>query len=276
MNFRLTLVDDIPITIVPNKTRNMATENILTKEITQIKIRFLLKLEESLTIFQAFRHSLKNEEIDNFQLEETSNRIHKIAGSAEIFGFAHLGDLAVELENQLKQKLSKEEMLTLSADLNLFIQEVDIILDKNAKEKKDIVFNTEDENNKYHILIAEDNDLMRDLIAKSLRDKGCCVYETKDGDDVLKMAKVLQTVDLILLDINMPKKDGFEVIQLLKEDATLCQIPVTMLTRRTNGEDVIRALSYGAKDYITKPFRVEEMVKRVMDFLNNMQEKTHL
>jgi len=72
---------------------------------------------------------------------------------------------------------------------------------------------------------------------------------------------------LILLDIMMPEMDGFEVCQELKKDPQLSQIPVIFLTAKADTESIVMGFEIGAKDYITKPFRYEELLARV---------KTHL
>lgn len=113
---------------------------------------------------------------------------------------------------------------------------------------------------------------MRNLIVKALGDKGCLMYEAKDGEEALKQAKLLDNdLDLIILDLNMPRKDGFEVLKSLKEE--LCEVPVVIITRRVSKEDVSKGKEYGVIDYISKPFKIEDLVQRIIGIL---PEKTDI
>ncbi len=109
------------------------------------------------------------------------------------------------------------------------------------------------------ILIAEDNveisDIMRNFILKA----GHTVYQAFDGEQALHMANALKP-DLVLLDIMMPKKDGYEVCKAIRNSMT---IPVIVVSAKASEEDKIRMFELGADDYITKPFSNKEMVFRV-------------
>lgn len=75
-----------------------------------------------------------------------------------------------------------------------------------------------------------------------------------------------KTPGLVLLDINMPKKNGFEVLEDLKSDDKLKSIPIVMLTTSTRDEDIVKSYSYGACSYVTKPVQFQELQKIVQQF----------
>lgn len=254
----------------------MALSNSLQEEIDVIKQRFLLKLKESLVFFHEFINCFEEEEIDHFKYQEALSRIHKIAGSAELFGCAKLGDMAVELENELTADFSRDKARSLKTDLNVFVQEAEIVIDRHLKPKNEDIANGVGVKHQFTILIVDDNSLIREVVSKALQEEGCTVYEAEDGEGALKVAKLLHHLDLILLDVNLPKKNGFEVVKGLKQEESLSEIPVIMLTRRVDDQDVAKGLSSGAVDYIAKPFRVEDMVRRVMGVLHDVREKKYM
>lgn len=110
------------------------------------------------------------------------------------------------------------------------------------------------------ILIAEDEPDMAMGLRDNLQFEGYEVLEAADGEKALEAAKT-QRPDLMLLDIMMPKLDGFEVCKRLREAGFT--LPIIMLTARSQEVDIVRALEMGADDYITKPFGVRELVARI-------------
>ncbi len=117
------------------------------------------------------------------------------------------------------------------------------------------------------ILLIEDEPIFQKTVGQFLEKEG---YQTKsalDGQIGLALAKEFKP-DLILLDLILPKKDGFEVLKELKKDATTKDIPVIILTNLERGIDVEKALSLGATTYLVKAnYELEEMVKKIKETL---------
>ena len=109
------------------------------------------------------------------------------------------------------------------------------------------------------ILIAEDNIEISDMMRNYLLKAGHTVYQAFDGLQALDMATRIEP-DLVLLDIMMPKADGYEVCRTLRKSKT---IPVIVVSAKVAEEDKERMFALGADDYITKPFSFKEMVMRV-------------
>lgn len=122
--------------------------------------------------------------------------------------------------------------------------------------------------NKGCIFIVEDDIYMRRMLSDFFKIKGYNILEAADGREALEIFyKQQQQIDIILLDIMMPYKDGFEV---LIEIRRISQVPVIMLTAKREEHDQIKGFNSGADDYITKPFssnlllvRVQAVLKRV-------------
>lgn len=109
------------------------------------------------------------------------------------------------------------------------------------------------------ILIAEDEADIRSLLKISLENEGYTVFSVNDGIAALEVLKN-ETVDLAILDVMMPRLDGFNLLRKIRETST---IPVIFLTARTAEMDKILGLSIGADDYLEKPFSVGELIARV-------------
>jgi sigma-B regulation protein RsbU (phosphoserine phosphatase) len=116
------------------------------------------------------------------------------------------------------------------------------------------------------VLIVDDNDINRKLLNSTLVKTGYQVAEAADGEQALEMAFLFMP-DLILLDVMMPKMDGFETCKVLKEDHRTRDIPVIFLSAKSGAEDKIRGLDVGGVDYITKPFDRGEVLARVRNQL---------
>lgn len=122
------------------------------------------------------------------------------------------------------------------------------------------------------ILIVEDEMRMRKLLKDYLKREGFKVLEAEDGDEGLHVFKT-NKVHLLILDVMMPKLDGFEVC---KEVRNCSDVPIIMLTAKSEDEDKLIGFDLGADDYVTKPFspkvlvaRVKTLIKRVDGTLGN-------
>ncbi|SDF38421.1 two-component system, OmpR family, response regulator VicR [Thermoanaerobacter thermohydrosulfuricus] len=111
----------------------------------------------------------------------------------------------------------------------------------------------------YRILIVDDEKPIVEIIKYNLEKEGYITYEAYDGEEALKIAKE-QNPDLIILDVMLPKLDGFSVLRTLRQSMT---IPILMLTAKEEEVDKVLGLELGADDYITKPFSIREFIARV-------------
>lgn len=112
------------------------------------------------------------------------------------------------------------------------------------------------------ILIVEDEESLARLVAEALKRQGYDCSVVHDGDSALDAAAEMLP-DLIVLDIMLPRLDGFEVTRRLKGDRATREIPIVMLTARRDEDDVVAGLEMGASDYLRKPFSVAELSARV-------------
>jgi len=110
------------------------------------------------------------------------------------------------------------------------------------------------------ILVVEDDRKVAGFIEQGLREEGYAVDIAPDGDEAAMLAHVYE-YDLIVLDVMLPKKNGLQVAAELRREGS--KTPVLMLTARDTTEDVVRGLDAGADDYLTKPFKFDELLARV-------------
>lgn len=119
------------------------------------------------------------------------------------------------------------------------------------------------------VLVVDDEKLIVKGIRFSLLQDGLEVDCAYDGEEALEMAKATE-YDLILLDVMLPKMDGFEVCQQVRE---FSDVPIIMLTAKGDDMDKILGLDYGADDYITKPFNILEVKARIKAIMRRGRKK---
>ncbi|HEV3197056.1 MAG TPA: response regulator transcription factor [Bryobacteraceae bacterium] len=114
------------------------------------------------------------------------------------------------------------------------------------------------------ILIVEDEPALMRGLKDTFAGHGCHVLEALDGETGLRLALSGQP-DLVLLDIMLPKVNGYEICRAIREHGL--DVPIIMLTAKGQEEDIVLGLNLGADDYVTKPFKVRELVARANAFL---------
>ena len=112
------------------------------------------------------------------------------------------------------------------------------------------------------ILVADDEEDLRELVTYRLSRSGYNVIGAEDGQEALELAAE-RTPDLMVLDVMMPKLDGYELTRRVRAEAALRSIPVILLTARSQESDIDRGFEVGADDYLKKPFNPDELVARV-------------
>ena len=120
---------------------------------------------------------------------------------------------------------------------------------------------------KKKILIIEDEDKLAYIVKIRLESQGYDVITALDGQEGLEKARS-ESPDLIILDVMLPKMDGFKVCGLLKKDSRYSNIPIIIFTARAHETDVQTGKSMGADDYITKPFQPNELLEKIQEHLS--------
>lgn len=116
------------------------------------------------------------------------------------------------------------------------------------------------------VLIVEDNEPNRQMLARRLERKGFTVVTAPDGAEGYSLARA-ETPDLILMDISLPGMDGWEVIGLLKSESATHDIPVILLTAHALIDDRSKVVAVGCDDYFSKPVDFQRLLDRIGELL---------
>ncbi len=108
------------------------------------------------------------------------------------------------------------------------------------------------------ILVVDDDEIMRSALKRILENEGYKVLMAVDG---LELSKVLETtrLDMILLDVNLPWVDGYELCRLIKDHHSLKEVPLVLVSARKSKQDIQQGFDAGCNDYVTKPFDIDYM-----------------
>jgi DNA-binding response OmpR family regulator len=112
------------------------------------------------------------------------------------------------------------------------------------------------------ILLVDDNPQNLQVLGKLLQEEKFEIEFAVNGEATLEWLKIKQ-FDLILLDLNMPGMNGFEVCKLIRSDNEMCEIPIIFLSAESERESILKGFEVGAQDYVTKPFDSRELLARV-------------
>ncbi len=117
------------------------------------------------------------------------------------------------------------------------------------------------------ILLVDDSDTVIMMSRMILKQTSFEIISASDGCDAVNKA-VSEKPDLILLDIIMPNMDGFEALKIIRETEETSEIPVIMVTTRSEVENREKGFEYGCNDYIVKPFSSTELISKINNLLN--------
>lgn len=134
------------------------------------------------------------------------------------------------------------------------------------------LFKSKKKTNRARILVVDDEPDLIDTVQCRLEYCKCDVITASNGEKGLEKA-ACEKPDLILLDTNMPVMNGQEMLERLRKDPDLKDIPVIMLTALCEPQDIATASSYGIADYVTKPFDYTELMEKIASVLENKNFK---
>jgi CheY-like chemotaxis protein len=116
------------------------------------------------------------------------------------------------------------------------------------------------------ILVAEDEKDIRELVSFTLRIAGHKVWEARDGEEAIELAQEI-IPDLILMDVRMPRKTGYEACEVMKQIDAIKDIPIVFLSAKGQEVEIQQGLKAGAVAYILKPFAPADLTARVQELL---------
>lgn len=117
------------------------------------------------------------------------------------------------------------------------------------------------------VMVVEDDIIVGKLLKHTLTQRGFDVQVVADGRLAISNIQNQNPPNLVLLDILLPFADGFEILHAIRNQSSWQDVPIVMLTSKTQEASVVRAFENGANDYVTKPFQVEELMSRIRRLL---------
>lgn len=115
----------------------------------------------------------------------------------------------------------------------------------------------------HRILVVEDNEHVSYMLSFLLRRAGYDVIAVSNGRDAQSAIENIEPVDVILLDLMLPYISGYQLIEEIRGNPDWVRVPIVVLSGKVLEEDIVQALDLGANDYVTKPFRPEELLARI-------------
>jgi DNA-binding response OmpR family regulator len=112
------------------------------------------------------------------------------------------------------------------------------------------------------VMVVEDDPSIREMLVRSLG-VDYSVYEASDGQLALDMLARMKAPDLLLMDVMMPRMDGLQLAAKLKGENHLKGVPIIFLTGRDSPKDFVQGINVGARHYLTKPFKIQELLTKV-------------
>ncbi|NNF00155.1 MAG: response regulator [Pyrinomonadaceae bacterium] len=113
------------------------------------------------------------------------------------------------------------------------------------------------------VFLVEDDKIISNIVRHLMKKQGYEIHQAKDGKKAIEMIDELPPPNLAILDIMLPYVDGFELIKRIRESENWKDVPILMLTSKSQEEDIARAFTAGANDYVAKPFQSKELLARV-------------
>ena len=221
---------------------------------------FLSEIDEKLANIKKYK---EEQDMDNYAI-----LVHALKSDSKYLGFTGLAELAYQHEMASKAKdvrfvLGSYDALMLEA--NRIVELVRKYTSGAVSEGVTLVANNT--GNK-KILVADDSNIIRNFVQKVVPEE-YVVLSANDGQEAIKIiTEELANLKGILLDLNMPNVDGFQVLEFLNSNGLFAKVPVTIITGDDSKDTVMKAFDYPIVDVLNKPF-TENSVKNVMNKMIN-------
>ncbi len=200
-----------------------------------------------------------------YQVENSNSKNNSGTG----IGLALTKELILMMNGkiQVKSKINKGTTFTIllpitqNKKITIAKNKPLIKIEKKQKQIEDkLIINTNNKNLPIALIVEDNNDVATYIV--SCLETNYQISYAKNGEEGIQKAMEI-IPDIIISDVMMPKKDGFELCKILKNDIKTNHIPIILLTAKTNQKDKLKGLKYGADAYLTKPFNKEELLIRI-------------
>lgn len=239
----------------------------------ELKEKFFKQLQAYMVDLRTFHKHLENGEYDNIRVSYTLSVIHKVAGLCLTFGLKELGNVARYLEMRSTKALNAEnrnELSNLKPIVLNFVIDCEELLNnwQNSSAKLDLKYEGDKGplGQAVHLVVADDDPVIRMLMVKKLEENGFTVTAASDGEKAFEKIRTIKP-HLAILDQNMPGLHGTEVCQKLFLDDALKDIPIFVLSGYSADEIVDADLLDNIKEIIEKPFNIKDVLPKIEKYL---------
>lgn len=201
-------------------------------------------------------------------------QVDQIAGSRIEVVVKPLGRQLSHLEGISAATIMGDGSVMLILDLIALLRHVPTIKNLKSVKESNVVKLAKKPKVQPTVLVVDDSVTVRKVTSRFLERQGIIAIVAKDGIDAIEILQEL-TPDLILLDIEMPRMDGFEVAIQIRHNQRLQQIPIIMITSRTGEKHRERAFAIGVNDYMGKPFQEDDLLANIQKLLGSTISLTH-
>ena len=211
-------------------------------------------------------HFMEIKDLENYAIT-----VHSMKSDAKNFGFTKLADMALEHEERSKAG----DLYYVTSHINDLIKQTNetIVLvqeymngDDAHEVSQKVEVEDEDVYHKKTILVVDDSNIIRNFVKRIFSDQ-YNVGTAKDGEEAIRIIKANSDndfIETILLDLNMPKVDGFAVLEFMRENNLLKKMPVSIISGDSSKETIDKAFTYEIVDMLSKPFN-DQSVKMVIE-----------
>ena len=232
--------------------------NTYNEEIGNFLVGIHQKIQQLILLMQ-------NKDLPNYAIY-----VHSMKNDAKYFGFNKLADIAFEHE----QKSKAGDLYYITEHINDLINETNnaiVLIQQYMNETDDLPEKLDtdmpvDVFTKKTILVVDDSNIIRNFVKRIFSDK-YNVATAKDGEEALRLINANMDndyIEAILLDLNMPKVDGFGVLEFMRQNDLLERMPVSIISGDSSKETIDRAFTYKIIDMLSKPFN-EQNIKSVIE-----------
>lgn len=222
---------------------------------------FLSEIDEKLANIKKYK---EEQDMDNYAI-----LVHSLKSDSKYLGFTQLAELAYQHEMASKAKDVRFVIGSYDALMNEANRILEVIKNyTSGKVAEGITIVANNNNNSKKILVADDSNIIRNFVQKVVPSE-YSVISANDGQEAINLiSSELQNLKGILLDLNMPNVDGFQVLEFLNNNNLFAKVPVTIITGDDSKDTIMNAFDYPIVDVLNKPFS-EGSVKNVIDKMIN-------
>ena len=245
--------------LTPVSSKLISEEEEDTELLEKLKIKFI---KTNVNKFKEISDAINTDDI-----ELAHRLVHSLKGNAGFIGKTALQNIAGEIEDLLETEdatIPEAKMEILEKELTSVLNELkpyQLLEDKYKPAMTEIRYGDTDDTNKSTVLVVDDEDT-NIMILMHMLDSKYRVFASTDGADAIIAAEKIKP-DIILLDLVMPVMDGYQVLSKLKSSRKTKDIPVILVTSKTDAESEVKGLGAGAIDYILKPYKKELLLQRL-------------